>query len=336
MKRVHLIEQSRFARDLAGLLRIGYPAVEAVEKLEKSRNDSLRPILERAVSKMHAGSSFSESIKDESDLLPLFVRLTSTAEGSERLPEGMERAALVLEDIAGRKTRCFLATLYPSLVFTIVCLIAWAMCVVGSGLFINLFESMNVTLPAPTRALIFMSKLGQSPIGLLLFFGPLACLWYLVLGHGKLNWYLYKIPLLGRWLLRQEAVIYLNTTGQLVAAGLPLTQATELALDCCSPPLKSRLQVVPKQLESGDKLSQALSKTGVIPELGLWAIERREQTESLRLEEIGALLDRELALNVNRGLVLFEPVIFIGVVVVISLFIGAIFVPLYQLLGNLG
>ena len=70
MKRVHLIEQSRFARDLAGLLRIGYPAVEAVEKLEKSRDDSLRPVLERAVGKMHAGSSFSESIKDESALLP--------------------------------------------------------------------------------------------------------------------------------------------------------------------------------------------------------------------------------------------------------------------------
>ena len=113
-------------------------------------------------------------------------------------------------------------------------------------------------------------------------------------------------------------------------------EATELALDCCSPPLKSRLEVVPKQLESGDKLSQALAKTGVIPELGLWAIERREQTESLRLEEIGALLGRELALNVNRGLVLFEPIIFLGVVVVISLFIGAILVPLYQLLGNLG
>ena len=336
MKRVHLIEQSRFARDLAGLLRIGYPAVEAVEKLEKGRDDSLSPVLQRAVSKMHAGSSFSESIKDESTLLPLFIRLTSTAEESERLPEGMERAALVLEDIAGRKTRCFLATLYPSLVFTIVCLIIWGICVAGAGLFINLFESMNVTLPAPTKVLILLSKLGQSPLGIVLFFGPLALLWYLILGQGKLSWYLYKLPLIGRWLLRQEAVIYLNTTGQLAAAGVPLAQATYLALDCCSPALKLKLEEVPKRLESGDSLSQALAKTGVIPELGIWAIERRELTESLRLEEIGGLLDRELALNVNRGLVLFEPLIFFGVAVVIFMFVTAIFVPLYQLLGNLG
>ena len=84
MKRVHLIEQSRFARDLAGLLRIGYPAVEAVEKLEKSRDDSLRPVLERAVGKMHAGSSFSESIKDESALLPLFLRLRRNRKGFQR------------------------------------------------------------------------------------------------------------------------------------------------------------------------------------------------------------------------------------------------------------
>lgn len=336
MTRSLLIEQSRFARDLAGLLRIGYPAVEAVEKLQESQGVALRPALQRAVKKMQSGSSFSDSVKDENVFLPVFVRMTATAEDSERLPEGMEGAARVLEDIAARRTRCFLAILYPSLVLTIVSLILWAMCVAGGGLLTNLFENMHLTLPAPTRAFMFLSKVGLHPLGLFLFFGTLALLWYVILGQGKVTWYLYKVPLVGPWLLRQEAVIYLNTTGQLVATGVPLVEATELSLGCCSTQLRLRLENVPKRLQSGDSLSQALSDTRVIPELAIWALERREQTESLRLEEIATLLDRELALNINRGVILFEPFVFFGVALGIFAFITAVFLPLYQLIGNLG
>jgi type IV pilus assembly protein PilC len=336
MERVHFIAQSRFARDLAGLLRLGYPSLEAVEKLKELQPDDMRDALGRSVIKMRAGSSLADSLKDESAFLPLFVRLLATSEASESLPEGSERAATLLEDLSSRKTRCFLAALYPTLVLTIVALIFWALCVAGGDVLSDLLTSLNLTLPPSTRLLMTVSEIGKSPLGLLLFFGSLVLLWLIVLGYGNLSHYLYKFPFIGPWLIRQESVIYLNTLGQLTENGVSLADAAKLALTSCSAPAQAKLLEVPEKLLKGDTLSQALTSTAMIPELAVWAIERREETESLELLEIADMLDRELSLTLDRGLVAFEPLTMLAVAIFLVFFSGAVFLPINQLIGNLG
>lgn len=333
---IKLTDLSQLARDLAGLLRLGYPTVEAVQKIVPAQGSSLKAILERSVTAQQKGESLAASLQNETAVLPLFVRLLETAEKSEALPEGLDRTASVMDDLAERRSRCFLAVLYPSLVFTVVMLLLWLVCVAGGSLMLSLFENMSLALPWPTRLLIWVAAVGSQPLGLLLFFGPLVLLWLIVFGRTGWRWSVYRVPLFGAWLLRQEAVIYLKTVAQLVELGTPLVEATRLAVDTCSPILQGKLQSVSSRLESGDKLSAALASSGVIPELGVWAIERREATESLRLLEVGNFLDRELELTMDRGLVLFEPLVFLGLLIVIGFFITAVFLPLYQLIGNLG
>lgn len=334
--RIRLLDLSQFSRDLSGLLNLGYPTVEALQKVKSTQSASLAPILERSAEELQKGKSLTQAFQREQDLLPLFVRLVESAESSEALPEGLERAAEVLEELAERRNRCFLAALYPAIVLTVVLLILWSVAVAGGGLFAGLFESMNLALPLPTRLLIGAAAFGQHPLGIILFFSSLALMWYVVLGQSGGTALLHRIPLLGPWLLRQEAVLYLNTVGHLMELGTPLTEAARLAVDSCSGSLREKLNTIPLRLESGDKFSRALRDTEAIPELGLWAVERREETESLRLLEIGKLLDRELDLSLNRGLVVFEPLVFLGVVMAIIFFVVAVFLPLYQLIGNLG
>ena len=335
--RIRLSDLSQFSRDLSGLLQLGYPTVEALQKVKPTQSASLAPILERSVDELQKGRSLTEAFKAEQDLLPLFVRLVESAESSEALPEGLERAAEVIDELAERRNRCFLATLYPAIVFTMILLIMWSVCVAGGSLFGNLFESMSISLPLPTQVLIVVSNFGQHPLGILLFFGGLAAMWYLVLGSsGGPSALIFRLPLFGSWLLRQEAVLYLKTVGHLMELGAPLTEAAGLSVESCSGSLRAKLSTIPSRLEAGDKFSRALRDTELIPELGLWALERREETESLRLLEIGELLDRELDLSLNRGLVVFEPLIFLGVVFAILFFFLAVFLPLYQLIGNLG
>jgi type II secretory pathway component PulF len=335
MTTITLSELSQLARDLAGLLRLGYPTVEAVQKVSASYSPTLGAILERTVLAQQRGESLAASLEKEPAVLPLFVRLLDCAEKSEALPAGLERAAGVMDDLAVRRSRCFLASLYPCLVVTIVMLLLWLICVAGGGMLANLFESMSLALPWPTRLLLALSTVGKHPLGLLVFMAPLVLLWLVVFGRTGWNWSVYRLPLFGPWLLRQEAVIYLKTVGHLVELGTPLVQATKLAVDACSMPLRGRLSEVSSRLEAGDPLSKALTPTGVFPELALWAIERREQTESLRLLSIGDFMDRELELTMERGLVLFEPLVFVGVLFAIGFVVLAVFLPLYQLLGNL-
>lgn len=336
MSALALGDLSQLARDLAGLLRLGYPTVEAAQKIAPAQHPALTAILQRTVADLQRGECLADSLRKEPAILPLFVRMVDAAEKSEALPDGLERAAFVMDDLAARRSRCLLAALYPAIVFTIVMVLLWLACVAGGSLFANMFQSMNLPLPATTRLLLWLSKAGGNPLGVVIFFTPLVLIWVAVLGRAGWGLSVYRVPLIGAWMLRQEAVIYLKTVAHLVELGTPLVEATRLAIDCCGAPLRQRLEPVSGRLEAGDKLSTALAPARVIPELGLWAIERREVTESLRLLEIAEMMDRELEVAMDRAMVLFEPMIFLGLLVFISFFILSVFVPLYQLIGNLG
>ena len=336
MRPLALGELSQLARDLSGLLRLGYPAVEAVQKLAPGQLPSLSILLQRVAGELQKGESLAGTLQKEPTVLPLFVRMVDAAEKGEELPQGLERAALVMDEWAARRSRCFLATLYPALVFTIVMFLIWIVCVAGGGLIFSLFSNMSINLPFPTRALMWLSRVATNPLVLLPFFGSLVFLWVLVSGRAGWGLSVYRVPLFGAWMLRQEAVIYLKTMAHLVALGTPLVEAARLAVDTCGTPLRGRLLPVAGRLESGDKLSTALRHTGVFPELGLWAIERREATESPRLLEISDLLDRELEISLDRAVVSFEPMVFLGLLFAIGFFIVAVFVPLYRLIGDLG
>lgn len=337
MRALALGDLSQLARDLAGLLRLGYPTVEAAQKIAPAQLPELTAILQRTVADLQRGERLADSLRKEPAVLPLFVRMVDAAEKGEALPDGLERAAFVMDDLASRRSRCFLAALYPAIVFTMVMVLLWLSCVAGGSLFANLFQSVSLELlPATTRLMLWLSRAGGNPLGMVVFFTPLILLWVAVLGRAGWGVSIYRVPLIGTWMLRQEAVIYLKTVAHLVELGSPLVEATRLAVDCCGTPLRQRLEPVAGRLEAGDKLSAALAPAGVIPELGLWAIERREATESLRLLEIADMIDRELEVAMDRAMVLFEPMIFLGLLVFISFFILAVLMPLYQLIGNLG
>lgn len=329
-------EIARFSRDLGGLLNLGYSLEEAVEKSAESQESELKNISKALVDSLRKGETLSQALEPHKGKFPLFVRFVESAEAGEALAEGLLGASRVFSDIADRRSRCFLATFYPALVFTIASIGTAALITFCGGLFEDLFMSMNLSLPLPTRIFLLLTKFILTPVGLVVFLAPLALLWTIVLGKTPAANLLYKVPIIGRWLKQQEAVLFLNTTGQLLDIGTSLRETCEVALTVCSEPIRQKLLPVPARLESGDSLSQALRETQVIPEIVLWTLEQREQAEDLRLADISVLLQRELDIASDTGSMLFEPLIFLLVLFGIGSFIGAIFLPIYQLIGNLG
>jgi type II secretory pathway component PulF len=334
--KVSHLDTARFARDLSGLLALGYTLEEAVQKTGESQSTTFRSINAKIVEALQKGQTLTESLQPHETQFPLFYRFVESAELSETLPKGLARSAEILEEIAERRQRSFLTTLYPTLVLTFGAIGIWVTLILCGSLLSDLFAGMNLTLPLPTRALLTFFEFLQQPLLSLLYFAPLVLLWMMVLGKTPLSGWLYKLPLFGTWLLRQEAVMYVSTVGHLTSLGTQLTDATRIASQVCSPPVREMLKNVPDRLMAGDLLSQALQETRVVPDLAIWAIERREETEDLRLADVAGLIDRELTLVRSTGLVLFEPFIFLVTALFIVSFVVSVFLPIYQLVGNLG
>lgn len=329
-------ETARFARDLSGLLRLGYSMEEAVMKSGESQSTELARIAESVANGIRKGQTLSQAMLSYEPKFPLFYRLLSSAEEGEVLIEGLNRSADILEHIADRKSQVFLAALYPATVFTLVTLGGAFFLIFSGGLFENLFMSMNLSLPVPTRILLTLCGFLSSPLGLALILLPLAVLWCVVLGKTPMADWLYRVPIFGRWLLHQEAVMFLATADQLVEQGVPLAEACRVASTVTAPSIRRKLKSVPERLESGDNLSTALSLTGLIPELGVWTIAQREQTENLRLGRVAKLLQRELDCATHTGSFVLEPFLFLLMMFGLGFFITAIMLPLYQVVGNLG
>ena len=333
---IRFSETSKFSRDLAGLLRLGYTLEEAVERATEFQSRELTEVGREAISGLRRGQTLTQALEPNSSKFPLFFRLVSSAEAGEVLEAGLARTADVLEELADRKRETRLIILYPSIVFTLVYSGSLFFLAFGGNMLNELFYSMNVNLPLATKLLLVISEFVSSPEGVALVSLPLILLWTIVLGKTPVADILYKVPLYGRWLKNQESIMYLSTAGQLLEQGTPLVDACRISVTVCSPVIARRLSAVVEKLESGDRLSEALQRLNVVPELAVWTIAQREESENLRLREVARLLQRELDCAIHTGNAIFEPLLFLLVFFGIGFFVTAVFTPLYQLIGNLG
>ena len=335
MKVTHA-QTARFSQELGGLLSLGYSLEEAVAKAGDYQSPGLKKICGEVTSSLQSGNSFTESLEPHKGHFPIFHRLVAAAEEGGQLTAGLTSASEILGEVAERRNRCFLAALYPGLVATVAILGGLLLLIFCGGMFTDLFLSMNLSLPLPTRVFLGMSELVTSPLGLLVIFGALALLWATILGWGAAGRFMYVIPLFGRWLRQQEGVLYLATVGLLLEQGAPLVEACRVGKFVCSETIQWKLESVSSKLESGDSLSKALESTGVFSDLTIWVVGQREATEDLKISEVAGLLRRELDCTHHIGSFIFEPLVFIFVLGGIGGFILSVFLPLYQLIGNLG
>lgn len=329
-------DMARFARDLSGLLQLGYTLEEAVSKAAECQTTEVAGMAQTMAGELQKGQTLAAALKPYETKHPLFVRLVSGAEEGERLEDGLKSCAEILEDLADRRLQTFLTVLYPTVVFTLVYAGSAFLIAFGGDLFKELFLSMNISLPPATRVLIGLSDFVSSPLGLIVVLLPLLALWCLVLGKTPIAGWLYRVPIYGRWLKHQESIMFLSTASQLVEQGTPLSEACDVAATVCARPLQESLGSVSEQLLSGDSLSSALEKGRIVPEMAVWAIAQRENAGTLRLGQIARLLQRELDRATHTGNLIFEPILFLVLFFGIGFFITAIFLPLYQLIGNLG
>lgn len=336
MKSLHSWQISEIARGLSGLLRLGYPLLESVQKVSATQSATSRLALERVTASLRGGDTLGGALGKEPQFPSFFTRIIEVAESSGHLPEGLEQSASLLESISERHRRCRLACLYPACISTALLVLFWGLAALGANVFSGLFNEMHLSLPWPTRVFLAFSSFASGPLGIACLVVIVALLWSVTLGKGPFSFALYRTPLFGDWLKRQDSVIYLSTLTTLTDLGMPLTEACALASQACSPPMRARFEPVAKALESGDTLSLALSRCAVLPDLALWALERGEATGAPNLAALAVLIDRELETTLDQSLVVFEPILFFCLATLIGFVVVSLILPIYQLIGGLG
>jgi type IV pilus assembly protein PilC len=166
-----------FTRQMATFLNAGVSLPKSIKNISSAqKNIIFKRKMEELYDDLNAGVDFSEALSKHPQVFDqMYVSLVEAGEATGNLDSALASLADYKEKSAKMAQAIKSAMMYPKfvLIFTavIVFIILWKVI----PIFQNLYSSMGGTLPAPTRALIFMSDIIQNNffaiiISLVLFF----------------------------------------------------------------------------------------------------------------------------------------------------------------------
>lgn len=334
-----------FTRQLATLIASGLPLVRALYVLERQEKGILKSTIRGLAEQVEGGSSFSEALsKYPKAFPPLYVNTVKAGETGGVLELVLTRLAEFAEKSQKLNSRIKAALIYPALVLTLALSVLFFLITFIVPKFMQIFKEMNVTLPAPTKVLLFISSLMKDkwPIGLglivfiIVLYAVLVRLpaTRLVIDRIKL-----ELPVMGPLLRRIAIARFSRTLGTLLSSGVPILQSLIVAKDTTGNEVMARSIInVHDSVREGETVAKPLLKAGLFPAMAVNMISVGEETGALdqMLLKIADVYDEEVDVTVTGLMSLLEPFLIIGMGLVVGFIVVSMFLPLFQLITALG
>ena len=325
-------------QEIATLLKAGLPLDRCLEILiGLSASEPVRQLMTQVREDVRGGAALSKALEAQQGVFSRFyLNMIRAGEAGgaldvvlQRLTEFMERSKELKETVKS-------ALMYPAIligvaVLSVVILLMWVV-----PQFSQMFEESGKALPLPTQIVIGAGDAVRS------------YWWAMVLGGiGVYSWFarqmrepasrykwdkrLLGLPLVGDLVGKLEVARFSRTLGTLIGNGVTLLTALSIVKDTLSNTVMAEgLTVVATQLKEGKGLGKPLMETGLFPKLAVHLVMVGEETGKLQemLIRIADIYDREVHSAVKRMLALMEPVLILGLGLVIGGIIMSILVAI--------
>jgi type IV pilus assembly protein PilC len=207
--------------------------------------------------------------------------------------------------------------------------------------FASLYAQMGTKLPTLT---LWLLALGQNAQKYGLYVAPvLVLIGYLVARWSKgeagadfIDRVRIKTPVLGTVWLKYQVGLFSRTLATLLTGGLPLVPSLETAARSIeSRSIARAVRVSVETVREGKGLAVSLERTGVFPELSIEMIEVGESTGALpqMLNSVAEFFEEDVQTSLAAIMSLVEPIILIGMGVVVVIVLIALYLPIFSLNG---
>jgi general secretion pathway protein F len=332
-------ELAVFTRELAVLLHAGVPLDRALQLVVELSPLSTAGRQAAAIeATVRGGAALSEALQ-RANFARFYVSMVRAAEAAGTLDAGLARLAEHEERAKALRDGVVTALIYPAILVAVaggslLVILAWVV-----PQFTQLFAQAGRALPLSTQLVVGAAALLKN-YWWLLAAGVVAAVfgWRLLLASARgCHWRdraLLGLPLVGGLLQRIQMARFSRGLGTLLASGVPLLAGVSIVKDMVSSgPLSDALDAAAEALQAGRGLADPLLASGLFPGLGLQMIKVGEQTARLdeMLLRVAELYEREVAAATQRILALLEPVLIVGLGVVIAAVIMSILVAIVSI-----
>ena len=325
-------ELMHFTRQLAVFVKAGIPLTEAMEVIGDETSDvALQRTITDMVEVLRNGGTLSGAASKHPEAFPAYyIGILGSAELTGKLDQTETRSKVVS------------ALSYPGVVmvmavFTVAVLAGYVL-----PQFKPLFEELNADLPFATRALLFTADLftvmWYIPFGILASFVA-SIVWMAKTEKGGIfkDKLLLKLPVISGIVEYSILQRFCRILGAMVKAGVPLPDAMRTTTEATNNSVfRARLIEAQTEMMEGGGFAKPLAKTELFPGAARQMFKVGEETGTLdsQLEVAAYYFDRELESRIKRFTTMFEPLMIVGVGVVVGFVAVALVQAMYGVLDG--
>jgi type IV pilus assembly protein PilC len=331
-----------FNQQFLTLIRAGLPILSSLDLLAKRQKDlSFRAQLEDVGGRVKTGESISSAFEAQGTVPLVYTTTLLAGERSGNLEEVLQRY-LDFQRVAltfRKKLRASL--IYPAFLIVMVIGLFTFLITFVVPRFASLYAQLGTKLPTLT---LWLLTLGQNAQHYGLYVAPvLVLIGYLVVRWSKseagadlIDRVRIKTPILGTVWLKYQVGLFSRTLATLLTGGLPLVPSLETAARSIeSRSIAKAVRVSVETVREGKGLALSLERTGVFPELSIEMIEVGESTGALpqMLNSVAEFFEEDVQTSLAAIMSLVEPIILIGMGVVVVIVLIALYLPIFSLNG---
>jgi general secretion pathway protein F len=330
-----------WTRQLAGLVGSGLQLERALTALaDEAEDQRQRELVAHLRSEVNAGSAFARALATAPrEFDDVYRAVVAAGEQSGALGAVLERLAQDLEDRQALRAKLVGAMLYPAIVSVIALVIVTFLVTYVVPQVASVFTNTKRALPFLTVAMLAISDFARH-------WG-----WAVVLAAGagafafvtarrnpafreRSDAFMLRLPLAGRLARGYNAARFAGTLAMLAGAGVPILKALQAAAETLgNRAMRADAMDALAQVREGAPLASALAAKKRFP--GLLAMFARlgEQTGQLpvMLGRAAAQLGAEVQRRALALATILEPLLIVGMGVVVMLIVMSVLLPIIQL-----
>jgi type IV pilus assembly protein PilC len=332
-----------FTRQFATMINAGLPLVQALDILAKqSENPALKDVTRQVVFDVESGHTVADALrKHPKAFTDLYTNMVAAGEAGGILDTILLRLAVFLEKNNALVRKVQGAMIYPGVILSVAVIAIGVLLLFVIPVFKEMFASVGMALPLPTRVVIALSEFLQGywymvagGIGVAIF---LLKRYYATNdGRRQIDGLLLKLPILGDVLRKSAVSRFTRTLGTLISSGVSILEGLEItAKTAGNRIIQDAIMESRASIAGGESIAAPLQKSQVFPPMVISMIAVGEQTGGLdeMLSKIADFYDEEVDAAVSGLLAMMEPVMIVFLGVVVGGMVVSMYLPIFDMMN---
>jgi len=332
-----------FSRQFATMIDAGLSVVSALVVLEEQTDDKyLAGVISELRADVEGGLLLSQAMGRHPKIFSrLYIAMVEAGEAAGILDAVLDRVAFQIEKETAIKRRVKGAMIYPTMVLIFATLVLIGMLMFLVPIFVKIFQDLGGELPTLTQWVVNVSDFLRGnyyivfPVLIASFFGLRKAK---RTEKGKQVWdrLKLKIPMkIGAVVLKVTMARFSRTLSTLIAAGVDIIKALEITGQTAGNwVVEEALADVRNKVQEGIPIAEPLAENPIFPPMVSHMIKIGEETGELEkmLGKVADFYEDEVDSSISSLTSIIEPLMMIGVGLMVGVIIIAMYLPMFKML----